>query len=330
MNQTYSYFKDKFEDYKFKKYYKENIDNIFKENGIRLGIFKDFNNKKGIVINNKWCWRNTINTHPYCLVELNKIFIEMGNKEIDFSKNLDVFFEFISNNFDLLFTEIITTKYFNLFRKLCNHSWVIGQITTITFLYQLKNIFIDEKIKRINFSLERGDVDDFKGDDVIIYNNNNDKITFQIKSSNILYINKDGVCLKSSVNDFKSRSDYYVFVDIKPNLNNTEIILIQNFQLHRYVTKYNDGSFFFKNDIIYKNKISESMNISELLIKILQFSKENNYIFDINYDKSLDNCFDWVNNENEKIITLNISDFKDNNLFNIINNGFNELNNLSD
>ena len=85
-NLKYDYFYRLFKNYeRFKKPYLRRCNESFERNGKRLGIFRYIpQNKRYGIVNEYglWCWRNSINTHPYCLLDLYYLYKEF-KKDFD-------------------------------------------------------------------------------------------------------------------------------------------------------------------------------------------------------------------------------------------------------
>ena len=168
----YYYFKNLFQNSKFKKLYKEKCNEVLKRKGMEFGQWKHFekNGEYGLVDENGiWCWRNAINTHPYCLHDFYYLYLESFKVELDFSDELyyrgkiERLWNFIEDNWELYFTTNKESKYFHKFRLRNNQSWTKGQITVIALGYNLKDLFGEIKEMKGSIDLERGGKNDFKG-----------------------------------------------------------------------------------------------------------------------------------------------------------------------
>lgn len=325
----------------FKKLYKQKCNQVFEKKGRELGIWGFWSKNKnwGIVefyneIPIKWCWRNTPNTHPYCFHDFYYLFYDSTGIELDFNnrekweENLDILFSFIEQNFELYFTTNIETKYFYHFWFRCNQSWTSGQITIIALMYKIRQLFSDYKIIKMDFALERGDPNDFKGIDVIITTETKDvhrtkeKIKIQVKGGKVIEDNDDGYIISGSANDLKADVNYWCYVDIKNG--ETDIILFQN--LNRYIQRvgYN---ILFKKEITHPIKIKESIMVAEKLDEIAKFCFTNKILIEIEYITGVDNEI-TIYKEPEKMINIKIGNFKDENLSNLLNNKYKELQQL--
>ncbi len=325
----------------FKKLYKERCNKVFEKKGKELGIWGFWKKNKmwGILNYQKqipvsWCWRNTPNTHPYCFHDFYYLFYDSTGIELDFNdknkwgKNLDILFSFIEKNFQLYFTTDIDTKYFYHFWFRCNQSWTLGQITIIALMYKIRQLFKDYKIVDMDFALERGDPNDFKGIDVTITTQTKDvhqrkeKIKLQVKGGRIIEENDKGFVVSGSANDLKADVDYWSYVDIKNG--STEIVLFQN--INRYIERigYN---LLFKKEIIHPIRINEKIMIPEKLNEIAKFCFENKILIEIEHlPGSVNDVI--IQTIPEKLINIKIADFKDKNLEILIDKKFEELKQL--
>lgn len=325
----------------FKKLYKQKCNDVFERKGRELGIWGYWrkNNYWGIVefygdFVTQWCWRNTINTHPYCFHDLYYLFYDSTGIELDFNdrsswqENIDILFEFIEKNFELYFTTNIETKYYYHFWFRCNKSWTLGQITIISLMYKIRKIFEEYKIVNMDFALKRGDANDFKGIDVIITTQTKDvhqrrnKIKIQVKSGKIVSEDDTGCIMTGSANDLRAEVDYWCYVDITEN--GTNIILFQN--LNRYISRVGEN-ILFKKEIIHPIRIKEKIMISEKLQEIATYCFQRKILIDIEYLNGDVNKVS-IQTKPEKMINIIISDFKDENLYKLLDDKFIELQQL--
>lgn len=314
-------------NFDFKTIYKDSCNDVMKRKGLEYDQYvkHSINQKFGLKDkDNKWCWRNTINTHPYCFTELYKISRELGCTEIDFFdiskkyENIKKLWEFLESKWELIFTDNIESKYFYKLMFLTNKSWSVGQITTISFLYSFKEVFENEKFKKIYFSLDRGDLLDFLGIDVVLVTNKNEKITIQIKNGK--FIERSSLYqISSSVNDFKSIATHYCFVNIEEN--ETKIIVLKNEK--KQISEYYN-SYTFDKELLVNKPIIKNMVVTQKLHEMLIFCAENKIIFDLKNKEGEENNISWSLNS-EKIVTIIIGDFKNENLGNYISTKFEEL-----
>jgi hypothetical protein len=325
INLGYHYFHGLFQNGTFKSYYVKKCNDVFKRNGERLGIYGFWWRGTYGILNEYliWCWRNTVNTHPYCTLDLFYLYKHFKGETLNYDnqetlyENIDKLFDFVDENFDLFFTPNIEEKYFKSFWRRCNKSWGKGQITTIAVMYKLREIFPDCKITKMDFSIMRGDGEDFKGIDIIFYNDCNEKITIQVKSGKIIETNEIGYVIQSSVNDLKSEADYYCFVDITDN--NIKIVTFQN--LKPYIIRGNPNHTFRK-EILQPIQIDEHMKTPETLQKIAEFVyTKPDLIFELQYVKSDTNLMEIK----DKVINVIIGNFLDENLPNQLSEFLNEL-----
>lgn len=322
---SYFDFKPLFQDDIFKTHYIKRCNEVFKKNGERLGIYKYWSkNRKYGIINEYgvWCWRNTVNTHPYCLLDMFYLYRYFNNETLDFKikdtliENIDILFNFVDDNFELFFTPNIEQKYFLNFWRRCNKSWGGGQITTIAVMYKIRELFPECKIVGMEFSIMRGDGEDFKGKDIIITNDCGEKISIQVKGGRIISENDTGIVIESSVNDLKAKSDYYCFVDITET--NTKIITFQNLQ--SYIIK-GEKNHTFRRDILHPIQINENMESPQMLQEIAKFCFTKDLLFELQYIKEESNKVEIK----EDMVIVTIADFKDPNLTNLLSESLNNL-----
>ena len=274
-----------------------------------------------------WCWRNTINTHPYCFLELYKIYLELGNSELDFFndslwyKTIKNFWKVLEENWLTIFTNQVEKKYYQILRFRTNKSWSVGQITTISFLYVFREIFEGLKFRKILFSLERGDVSDFMGIDVELITTTNENITIQVKSGEFKE-RTSFYSVTSSVNDLRSAAKYYAYVDIKETETKISVFKNNKNKIEQYDTLY-----MFPKELLVNKIITKNMEVPQLLNEILIFSAKNQIVFNLKNKPEEENKMEWTLGE-ENVVTIIIGDFKDENLPMMLSNKFKELQQL--
>jgi hypothetical protein len=322
----------------FKQLFKNKCNYVFEKKGKELNIWGYWykNNNFGILeydgnVPISWSWRNSPNTHPYCCHDFYCLYYNSTQNELDFNdrtkwnENLDLIFNFVEENFELYFTENVDTKYFYHFMFRCNQSWTKGQLTIIALMYKIKEVFNEYKILKMDFALERGDPDDFIGIDVKLKVETKDEykrveiIKIQVKSGGVIEESEDGYLISGSVNDLKAPVNYYCYVDIKNN--ETEIILFEN--LKPYISRVGNN-IFFKKEITHPIIIKESIMVAEKLKEIAQYCFEKKIIINIEYLPGENNNI-IIEKETAGLINIKIGDFKDENLFKLLENKFNEL-----
>ena len=315
------------DDYTFKMNYKDECNDVMKKKGLENNqwVEHEINGKFGLKDkDNRWCWRNTINTHPNCFAELYNISQELGCDEIDFYdksnklENIKKLWSFLENNWELIFTDNIESKYFYKLLLKTNKSWSLGQITTIAFLYIFREIFEDKEFKKINFSLDRGDILDFKGIDIELITKENEEITIQVKTGQFTE-RTSKYSLTSSVNDLKSIATHYCFVNIQEN--ETKIIVFKNEK--KLIENYPPVHTFSKKLLINK-PITKNMVIPQKLHEMLIFCAENKIVFDLKNNEDEENNVSWSLSP-EKIVTVTIGDFKKEDLGDYVSTKFEEL-----
>ena len=119
--------------------------------------------------------------------------------ELDFSNrnqwfnNIKKLWIFLESKWELFFTDNKETKYYYQLLLRTNKSWSNGQITTIAFLYVFREIFKGYEFKKIHFSLDRGDLDDFGGIDIRIFTKTGEEFTIQVKSGEFQGFSVEGI-----------------------------------------------------------------------------------------------------------------------------------------
>jgi hypothetical protein len=313
---------------KFKDEYKYNCNRVMKIKGEEYGqyVFHIKNNLFGLIDEHgRWCWRNTINTHPNCFLSLYNFYLELGGEPIDFfdesemSKNIYHFWSFLEDHWLLIFTDKINTKYYHELRLKTNKSWSLGQVTTIAFLSVLREIFVDQKIRKIDFSLDRGDINDFKGIDVLLITNFYEQITIQVKNGS--FDERSSVYrIQSSINDLRSQSSHYCFVDMY----NNDVIIFRN---DKNLIESYPNLFLFPKELYVKNVKFNDMTVSKILHEMLIFCAGKKIVFDLINSENGENKINYESTP-EKILTINISDFKDEKLYNTLDLKYKELQQL--
>lgn len=316
-------------NYGFKTIYKERCNSVMKSKGLELNHWIKHNNGLFGLVDKfgRWCWRNTINTHPYCFLYLYNFLIELGYDDIDFEdeskweENINLFWDLIELKWELFFTDNIETKYYHKLMLRTNKSWSVGQITTIAFLFVYREIFDGYEFKKLSYSFDRGDLDDFIGIDVTIVTKDDLVITVQIKNGKFVERNSS-YSVMSSVNDLKSRANHYCFVDIQEN--ETKIVVFKN-EIEK-IERYGE-TYLFSKELLINKEISKNMQIPQTLNDILIFCAKNDIVFDLKNNNGEENKMEWAI-EPEKIVTITIGDFKDENLSNYLADQFIELQKL--
>lgn len=324
-----NYFSNLFQIWKFKKIYRERFDDLTKKSGEKLGIWglSNKNNQYGIIDEDgDWSWRNTPNTHPYCLHDFWYLYREKTGKSLNFDNSLyykyriNELLDFVEENWELFFTTNIETKYYLSFMLRCNKSWTIGQITLLCVVFNIKKLFPELNNISLKYGLSRGDTNDFKGIDLIVTGVNylGDILTYtiQIKNGTCVYSEYyDAYEVKSSVNDLSSPADYYCFVNISDNKSN--IWLFKNDKKH---IEKKDDKFIFKKNLFDNRKMEEFDEISQKLMEISKFCFKNKIEIKIT-NKGYENSLTW-NILPEKVLNLTLGDFNDVNLYKLLSENF--------
>jgi hypothetical protein len=192
-------------------------------------------------------------------------------------------------------------------------------------MYKIRELFSEYKIINMDFALERGDPNDFKGIDVTITTQTKDvnevkeKIKIQVKGGKVIDSNEKGYTISGAANDLKADVDYWCYVDIKNN--ETDIILFQN--LNRYIQRvgYN---ILFKKEITHPIIIKESIMVAEKLNEIAKYCFENKILIEIEHLPGSINEI-VIHSQPEKMINVKIADFKDSQLEQLLIDKFKEL-----
>ncbi len=307
--------------------YREQIDYAFINGGRKFGRYGLClkNNKKGTLDEfGNWSFLNTINTHRRAFMYICQLYETFTKKELDFStreKRIETFKLikfFLEENYELFFTTNITYEYYNQFELLCNKSWMGGVIDTIIFLTFVQKLFPDAKIKEIIWDADRGNPDDFAGIDARIIFVTGFQKTIQIKRCSSSEVTKDEYILEGAHNGFDKEVDFYVYIKINLNEHYNEVFLFPH-----------NKSFMFNNHkvIIPINKMKtykdSNVLLSETLIKMLSFCSENKIIFNVTKEGEKNQVTFTSNPRNE--VNVVISDYKDENLGELLTNKFSEL-----
>ena len=79
-NLRHNYFHNLFQNITFKSYYMNKCNEVFKRNSERLGIWGLWWRGNYGILNEQsiWCWRNTVNTHPNCTLDLFYLYNEIN------------------------------------------------------------------------------------------------------------------------------------------------------------------------------------------------------------------------------------------------------------
>lgn len=311
----------------FKECHKKVCNDVMERKGLEFNhwVRHNINGKFGLKDNDlRWCWRNSINTHPYCFCDLYNFSVDLGMNELDFSNrnqwfnNIKKLWIFLESKWELFFTDNKETKYYYQLLLRTNKSWSNGQITTIAFLYVFREIFKGYEFKKIHFSLDRGDLDDFGGIDIRIFTKTGEEFTIQVKSGEFQE-NLNSFSLTSSVNDLRSPATHYCFVDIKNN--QTKVVVFKN---EKEKISRSEEIYFFPKELLENKVIIKNMPVPQILHEILTHCAKNKIVFDLKNNQEEINNITWVF-EPEKVVTVTISNFKDENLNKYLFEKFEEL-----
>jgi len=305
--------------------YRDKCDAVLKRQYTKFGKygFCDKNEKFGILDEHGgWGFENTINTNSRCALELYNIYLEFGNDKLDFFEDVEnsvnKLWKFIEENFELLLTYNIETKYYHRFRLICNLSWSRGQITSVLFYLIHRNIFpntINTELK-----LERGLFLDLKGIDGVLEQKDGTEISLQIKSGTFTK-KKSFYIVEGAQNDFNSPANYYCYINIGEV--NNQIIVFEN---KKEILIPNNSQCIVDEEIVKYVEMENNEIISKKLMEILLFCSKNQFVFELKNNEP-ENGFK-IDIEPEKIVTISIKEFEDENLYNLLEENFNKLKNL--
>jgi hypothetical protein len=327
---NYEYFNQLFKNERgnFKKLWKDETNRRFKKCLSKTGRWGlcEKNGKYGIINEDgSWSWMNRINTHPncvksfyeWCIKHDEKFFFYFGDY-LYHRHNITKIWDYLESNFDLFFTKKITDKYYNEIEIKCKNSWLYGNLTVLTILFDLKKSF--GEIKEVSFSLEEGDVKDMiEGVDLSFIDVNGEEKTIQVKSGTITNLG-DEFLISGSPNDLRYKTDYYAYSSLKNNI--TDVIIFKN-DLNKI--KKENGNISIKKEIIIYYK-SETMTESNKIREILIICGRNKIGMDLTNNKDHQNYVNIDINNNK--VEINISDFEDENLKNILDEKILELNQI--
>lgn len=282
------------------------------------------NNKRGILTEDgSWDSRNRLNTHTkfymYSVNEFNKHhpneLINFGNP--NFHKiNCEKIWKFYEENFDLYFTEKITSIHFNEINKLLISSWELGNISVISAVLSLKEIY--PNYDKIEFGFKNGDIKDMNGTDIEVTLLNKEKFTIQVKSGRCNNKNYNGYFyIKGSPNDLHYTSTYYVYTDIKSEIYPTSsFIMFKNENVSK--SKFDS----IRVDIrTIKHNINKSMPIPEKLTEMMKLCAKNDIRFTIQKEGETNS----ITLSDDMVLTINFTDYNDSNFENLIDEKLNEL-----
>jgi len=324
MNYTDMYF---FFSQKEKKIFFLNLfRKILKENSIRNGTWNLHKNGiHGVVENGEWSWINTVNTNPICISYLCNIYEKENNEKLNFyddynyKNDVKKLIDFVDKNWDNIFTLNNSNDYYYELNLKCNKSWSYGQISTFIALNNIKRLFPEYEIKHIDYSMERGDLNDFKGKDMTIYTSCGKEFSFQLKTG-IITKYKNSYYVESSVNDLKYDVDYFCFINLKND--DLNIVILKNNS--EYIETYGKLKHY-KEELNMNKEIKEENKLKNLLRDILFYCNNKKILFEMNLETK-ENDIIW-SSEN-KTIKINISKSDDQNLYEIFNEKFENLKNL--
>lgn len=314
----------------FKKMYLTKCIEVFNkhyEQRGELGPNKTDPTKLGKVDKNgNWCWENRINTHPNCLVYLYKWCVESDK---DFFKNfgdpnwnkynIEKMWNFYDTNFDLYFTNDITSEYYGILKEKCSKSWNNGNISLLELLFNLKICF-GEKITNIDYSFKFGENDDMSGVDLSFDDENGIKKTIQLKSGKFIDYG-DEFHVQGSPNNLAYKTDYYAYVHVsQSNYEPTSLIVFKN--IFSELKKDEEGKIFFNKDLLIFKKI-EFMTTSEKLNTILKIASTKKLEFVLEKEGSTNS----VDIQTDKV-TINIGDIDDKKLDELLDKKIEELQQL--
>jgi hypothetical protein len=305
--------------------YRDKCDAVFKRQFTKIGKYRfcEKNEKFGILDEDgRWGFENSVNTNSRCALELYNIYLEFGNEKLDFFENVEYsvnkLWKFIEDNFELLFTYNIETKYYHKFRLICNLSWSRGQITSVLFFLTHKNIF--PNTIKTTLELERGLFLDLKGIDGVLTQKDGSEISLQIKSGSFTK-KKSFYIVDGAQNDFNSPANYYCYVNI--GVDNNQIIVFEN---KKENIMSNGSQCIIDEEIVKYIDMENNEVISQKLMEILLFCSKNEFVFELKNNEP-ENGFK-IETEPEKLVTITINDFEDKKLYDLLEENFNDLKNL--
>lgn len=318
----YNFFSDK----EKKRFFLNNFNEILEKNSIRNNKWELYKNGVyGVVENDEWSWINTVNTNPKCISYLDHIYTTQTNNKLNFENYLtyksDVkkLISFIDENWDLFFTKKINDEHYNELKLITNRSWTYGQISTLIVLINIRRLFPEYELKDIDITLDRGDVNDFKGNDMILHTSCGKKITLQIKTA-VITKYKNSYYIDSSVNSMNYDVDYFCFITLK--YDDLHIVVLKNDM--NFVEDY-DKLKHFKEELNMGKEIKENNDLKNLLREILFFCNEKKLFFELRISNDV-NKLTW--SSDEKTVTLDILMNEDQDKYKYFFDEFNKLKDL--
>lgn len=275
-------------------------------------------NEKG-----RWSWTNRINTHPNCCLSFYNwatkydpdMFIDFGNPKYH-QYNAKKMWEFIDKFFETIFTTKVTDKYLRELKVKCQKSWNNGNITVVSIVSSLFNVF--GNVTNIEYTFDYGDGDDMNGVDLRFTLPNGEIKTMQIKSGTFLDM-RDEFLVTGSPNDLEYKEDYYGYSSLNDNGYTSVIVFDNTPQL------YKDGeTIIVKSEHVKYNKI-EHMPITKKLNELLILCGKHNIEFTLKKETELNQV--TYDSETNKV-SINFVDSEDKELETLLTNQINELKEL--
>lgn len=309
----------------FKEIYKKEANRVFEEQFTKIGRWGlcKRNNINGILTDDgDWDPLNRVNTNPVLyqffynefLKSNPNSFTDFGNPKYH-NKNVGLIWKFLEDNFDLYFTQKISSEHYRKIYSILSRSWAAGNIPMVISTYHLKSAF--PNLKEIDYSFNTGEIEDLKGVDIKILLDNGESKTFQVKRGD--YQEARGFCfVNGATNNFKYTCDYYIYAKAKTEKDLSQIIIFKNLNEFKK-TKF--GSLMVSNkDIIYKTK--QFMSVPENLQKLMEICGNNDIEFIIQQE---DNDSYANFNEEKMCVTVNFIGPEDKTLLEKIQNTIKQL-----
>jgi len=276
------------------------IDPVFEDEFTKLGLwgFCESNGKYGVLNGEKWDgYYNRPNTNEYVARYIfNQYISEKGNKFKKFGVDdryyrayCEMIGGYIVENFKRFFVDKTTPEYKEI-RRILKSSWMSGIISLINVIYAVKKHYNDD-IKKIVYSFNVGESDDFNGIDLIVDLLSDPVYNYQIKNGQISYSDENVTNLTGAFNSLiYPFCQYYIYFNKRDN----NCVIFEN----RDTIK--SGIQIETNSIIF-NEVVE-VNSSNLLRKIADICLTENIEIDI------EDGDENYGNVNESGVTIKIND----------------------
>lgn len=262
----------------FKTVYRKEIDELFKRKFTEYGMYGmcELNGKYGVLtLERKWSPYNTINTNnPLALYIVERIesikpnsFPHLYNYFYTRS-NVEKIIKYIEENFeDIFINDDENNELYKDVLAILSHSWISGVVSTIIAINGSYDCFKDN-MSDVIYNFGKGDLEDFKGTDITTKLIDGTKNTHQVKGGRVVHKTSEFTYLTCGINDFKYKTDYYIFTSVKEDYNGritpTSCVIFEN---RPTINKIGEQVEIESNSIIY-HKTFEELQLPETLNEV--------------------------------------------------------------